>query len=141
MIPSNINVLLIEDDMVDQMAVKRAFEDAKIPNAIHVAKDGIEALDMLLGRNGKTAVPKPYCILLDINMPRMNGLEFLKAMRADASLRQTVVFVLTTSALTKDRTDAYELNVAGYILKSNVGEGFSKLIRMLDFYWNLVETP
>lgn len=141
MIPKNITVLLVEDDTVDQMAVRQAFEGAKIANPIVIAKDGVEALDILMGRNGRSALAKPYCILLDINMPRMNGIEFLRKLRAEPTIHQTVVFVLTTSSLAQDRKDAQELNIAGYILKSNVGEGFSKLIRLLDYYWNLVELP
>jgi CheY-like chemotaxis protein len=80
--------LLIEDDDIDIMHLKRSFAEMKIANPMVIANDGIEALDILLGRNGHKPLPKPYIIVLDLNMPRMNGLEFIKAIRESPALRQ-----------------------------------------------------
>lgn len=136
-----ITVLLVEDDEVDVEVVRRSFRKRKIANPIHVACDGIEALEKLRGSGGKLPLPHPFVILLDLNMPRMSGIEFLDELRRDPYLRTAVVFVLTTSNKDEDRVAAYDLNVAGYILKSNVGEGFIKMIEMLDHYWRIVELP
>jgi CheY-like chemotaxis protein len=133
--------LLIEDDEIDIMHLKRSFTQLKIANQMVVANDGIEALDILLGRNGHEALSKPYIILLDLNMPRMNGLEFMAALRAEPSLTSTVVFVLTTSNDEKDKLQAYEKHVAGYILKTEAGQSFIEALGMLDQYWRVVELP
>lgn len=134
-------VLLVEDDSVDQMAVQRAFQKAKIGNPILVAKDGIEALEMLRGEKGRARVTSPCLILLDLQMPRMNGIEFLTEIRKDPALRPLIVFVLTTSKDEEDRVNAYKFNVAGYIVKSDAGNGFLNLVTMLEHYWKIVELP
>lgn len=136
-----VRLLLIEDDAVDVMSVKRAFQQERIVNPIHVAKDGVEALDMLRGENGHEKVPRPYVVMLDLNMPRMGGLEFLTEIRADAQLKDSLVFVLTTSGNESDKQAAYGLNIAGYLVKSEVGPGFLKAIALLDHYWRVVEFP
>lgn len=138
---STVNVLLVEDNDVDREAVRRAFTRHRIGNPLHDAIDGIEALDMLRGTNGKTKIPRPYLILLDINMPRMNGIELLHALRDDAELRDSIVFILTTSKSDEDKMAAYGANVAGYILKSDVGAGFIRLVNLLDHYWRIVDFP
>jgi len=132
---SLVNVLLVEDDEVDIMAMRRAFGKRKLENPIHVAHDGLEALSLLY------RVPRPYIILLDINMPRMNGIEFLHALRKDANQKDAVVFVLTTSPAEQDRRAAYAANVAGYIEKSDVGKGFADLVDLLERYWSIVKLP
>ncbi|MEL6871004.1 MAG: response regulator [Pseudomonadota bacterium] len=132
-----VNVLLVDDDEVDVVTVRRAFERKRIANRIYVAKDGIDALDLL--RSGEIA--RPILILLDINMPRMNGLEFLREMRADPRHHNHVVFVLTTSSDQSDIFDAYELNIAGYMLKNEVGDGFVDAIGLIESYWRIVELP
>jgi CheY-like chemotaxis protein len=136
-----VTILLAEDDQIDAMAVQRGFAKLKIANPIQTAKDGIEAMDILKGRNGKERLRKPYVIMLDLNMPRMDRFEFLKALRDDPELKTSIVFVLTTSQLDEDRMKAYDANVAGYIVKSEAGEGFIDAIRMLDHYWRIVELP
>ena len=83
----------------------------------------------------------PSLIILDINMPRMNGLELLKAIREDARLRHLIVFVLTTSNDEKDKFEAYNLNVAGYMLKSDMGNSFIRAVELVDNYWRVVEFP
>ena len=89
-----VTIFLVEDDEVEAEAVTRAFRKAHIGNPIETARDGVEALERLRGQNGQQKLEKPYLILLDLNMPRMNGLEFLQELRGDADLSSTVVFVL-----------------------------------------------
>lgn len=136
-----LNVLLIEDDEIDIEAVQRAFKEQKILNPIHVARDGVEGLEMMRGENGQEKITSPYLILLDINMPRMNGFEFLDVVRADPQLNKSIIFVLTTSSDDEDKMRAYERHVAGYIVKSRAGIGFLDAVKMLDSYWRVVELP
>lgn len=136
-----VSILLVEDDDVDAKAVERGFRTLKLANPIHRAKNGVEALTLLRGSEKHEPLPRPYIILLDLNMPVMGGLEFLQAIREDAELQDSVVFVLTTSEADEDRVAAYHEHVAGYIVKSDVQDGFSKLIDMLDHYWRVVLLP
>jgi CheY-like chemotaxis protein len=136
-----VNVLLVEDDEVDRQAIRRAFKERKIGNPTYEARDGLEALDVLRGHNGRPRLARPYLILLDLNMPRMTGLEFLEQLRGDAGLRDSIVFVLTTSREEQDRIAAYDLNVAGYMLKSDVGQSFIDAVTMLEHYWTGVVFP
>jgi len=138
---ASINILLAEDDEVDVMAVKRAFRELRIANPLTVAKDGIEALEMLRSTNGCPPIPRPLIILLDLNMPRMGGLEFLSELRKDPKLHRCIVFVMTTSADEQDRVRAYDKNVAGYVLKHSPGHSFLEAISMLEHYWRVVELP
>ena len=131
-----LNILLVEDDEVDVMNVRRAFEKNHILNPLFIAGDGVEALQML--RDG--TVPKGRrLVLLDLNMPRMNGIEFLRELRQDPILRPTPVVVLTTSNADKDKVDAYDLNVAGYLLKPVTFTNFCDIMVALNKYWSLVE--
>ncbi|HCA43186.1 MAG TPA: two-component system response regulator, partial [Bacteroidetes bacterium] len=114
---SLINVLLVEDDEVDVMNVKRAFKKNNIKNQLFVAENGLEALNMLRDESDDKIVPMPRIILLDLNMPKMGGIEFLKEIRKDERLKNLSVFVMTTSNEDNDKVEAYNLNVAGYILK------------------------
>ncbi|XXR47806.1 response regulator [Sorangium sp. So ce381] len=133
-----LNIILVEDDTVDVMNVRRAFERGKITNPLWVAGDGVEGLDLLRGNQ----VPRDRrLVLLDLNMPRMNGIEFLRELRADVSLRATPVVVLTTSNDDRDKVDAYDLNVAGYLLKPVTFMSFVELMTALNRYWTLVEMP
>ncbi|MEZ4447664.1 MAG: response regulator [Polyangiaceae bacterium] len=136
-----MNILLVDDDNVDAMAVERAFKRAKIANPLHLARDGVEGLDMLRGKGGHEPLPKPYLIILDLNMPRMNGIEFLAELREDPNHRDAIVFVLTTSQADEDRAASYDKNVAGYLLKSKLGDGFLDLVELLDRYWRVVMLP
>jgi CheY-like chemotaxis protein len=133
-----LNILLVEDDEIDVMTVRRAFRKNNITNPLKVAGDGIEALEML--RSGEIPIENRI-ILLDINMPRMDGIEFLRELRADPALRSTTVVVLTTSNEDRDRIHAYELNVAGYILKPVTFVSFVESMTMLNKYWTLMEFP
>ena len=134
----SLNILLVEDDQVDVMNVTRAFERNKIANPLFVAPDGVEGLRML--RAGE--VPRERrIILLDLNMPRMNGIEFLAELRADPTLSHTPVVVLTTSDDERDKINAYNLNVAGYLLKPVTFVNFVEVMAALNKYWTLVELP
>jgi CheY-like chemotaxis protein len=133
-----LNILLVEDDEVDVMNVQRAFERNHLTNSLFVAGNGIEALEMLRGN----AIPKERrLVLLDLNMPKMNGIEFLEALRADPELSSTPVVVLTTSNDDQDKLDAYNFNVAGYLLKPVTFNSFCERMATLDKYWALVEMP
>ena len=133
-----MNILLVEDDEVDVMNVRRAFERNNVSNPLYVAGNGIEALEML--RNG-TVPSERRLILLDLNMPKMNGIEFLQALRADPELSSAPVVVLTTSNDDQDKIDAYNLNVAGYLLKPVTFSNFCERMTTLNKYWTLVEMP
>jgi CheY-like chemotaxis protein len=136
-----VNILLVEDDEVDIMNVQRAFRKNKINNPLYVVRNGIEALDALKGRNPELVIPLPRIILLDINMPKMGGIEFLSEMRQHPELRSISVFVMTTSNEESDKVAAYSLNVAGYILKPLSFEGFANAVSILHHYWHLCEMP
>ncbi len=137
----DVHVLLLEDDSLDVEAVHRAFKKARIANTVSVASDGVQGLEMLRGEGGHTPIPKPYIVILDLNMPRMDGIEFLEELRKDPEHHDAVVFVLTTSKADEDRAASYDKNVAGYIVKSNVGQGFLNVTEMLDHYWRVVMLP
>jgi DNA-binding NarL/FixJ family response regulator len=96
---------------------------------------------MLRGANGKAKPPSPYLLLVDLNMPRMNGIQLVKALRADEELRHTIAFILTTSKREDDKVAAYDLNVAGYIVKETAGQEFLNLVNLVDSYWRIVEMP
>ena len=133
-----LNILLVEDDQVDVMNVKRAFEKNRIANPLYVAADGLEGLRKL--RSGE--IPRERrLVLLDLNMPRMNGIEFLRELRQDPALHHTAVVVLTTSNDEKDKINAYDLNVAGYLLKPVTFVNFVEVMAALNKYWTLVELP
>jgi CheY-like chemotaxis protein len=133
-----LNILLVEDDEVDVMNVRRAFKKNNICNPLWVAGNGLDALEVLRG----SEMPNDRrLILLDLNMPRMNGIEFLRELREDPELRLTPVVVLTTSDDERDRVDAYNLNVAGYILKPVTLTNFVEAMATLNKYWSLVEMP
>lgn len=132
-----VTLLLIEDDDIDAMSITRAFKKMYISNKIIRANDGLEGLELL--RSG--AVPSPYIILLDLQMPRLNGIEFLEEIREDTKLAQSTVFVLTTSKSDEDITASYKKNIAGYFIKEQVGEGFLDIVKMLKGYWKIVHFP
>lgn len=130
-------ILLVEDDKVDAMAVKRAVKDLKIANPLRIAGDGEQALEYLRD----PSADRPCLILLDINMPRMNGIEFLRVAKADPELKLIPVVVLTTSKEDQDKFDSFELGVAGYMIKPADYLKFVELVRALDCYWTISESP
>jgi len=128
--PKPIRILLVEDDDGDAKALQRAFAKASIPNPIIRAMDGVEALEILRGENGRTKPDSPLMLLVDLNMPRMGGIELIEALRADAGLRHLVVFILTTSDSEEDRRAAANVNVAGYIVKGRASLDILGLINI-----------
>lgn len=135
---SPLNILLVEDDEVDVMNVKRAFDRNHITNPLFVASNGVEGLEKL--RSGEVPQGRRI-VLLDLNMPKMNGIEFLRELRSDPALAPTPVVVLTTSNNDRDKIDAFNLNVAGYLVKPVTFAEFSELMVTLNKYWTLVEMP
>lgn len=118
MTDSQVSLLLVEDDYLDIMNVERELKKLNINLPLYVARNGREALNMLRGEGGAQKIsPLPSVVLLDINMPKMNGIEFLEAVRADPTLRGLNVFITTTSNEESDRLAAQNLNVTGYIVK------------------------
>ena len=128
-------ILLVEDDRVDTMTVERAFKDLKVTNELAHTNNGEEALEYLRSPSSK----KPCVILLDLNMPKMNGIEFLKIAKADETLKKIPVVVLTTSKEDQDIVESFELSVAGYIVKPVDYKKFVEAIRTIDLYWTLNE--
>ena len=137
-------VLLIEDDPVDVMSVKRAFEKNSITNPLYVVGNGEEGL-AYLRREGKYTEPDsspiPTLILLDLNMPRMGGLEMLAIVKSDPDFQHIPIVILTTSDVDEDIKQSYKYGVAGYLVKPVTFEKFSKSIRVFDLYWTLSELP
>ena len=136
-----LNILLVEDDEVDVMTVQRAFREGQITNPLYIANNGIEALEMLRGEPGQPPVipPDRRIILLDLNLPRMNGLEFLRALRSDATIKSIPVIVFTTSNEQRDRLETYGLNIAGYIIKPTNFDNFMDALVTLNNYWTSCE--
>ena len=140
----NIPILLVEDDQVDVMTVQRAFKRNNIINPLTVVGNGLEALDYLHHRGvfaDHSAFPTPGIILMDINMPLMNGIECLKEIKADEHLRKLPVIMLTTSKEECDRVESFKLSVAGYIIKPVEFEKFVEAVKVLNLYWTLSELP
>jgi len=137
----DVSVLVVEDDEIDAIAIKRALFDEGLGNQVVHVVDGIEALECLRGQNGREKLCEPLFVLLDINMPRMNGHEFLSELSGDPALDDTVVFVLTTSDDQRDREAVYEKYADGYILKADLAGDYSTLASMLKNYWAMVAPP
>ncbi len=129
------HILLVEDDRVDAMTVKRALKEINVTNPLHLARNGVEALDFLRD----DAKPRPAIILLDLNMPKMNGVEFLNVVKQDDVLKRIPVIVLTTSREDQDRIDSFNLGVAGYMIKPADYLQFVEVMRTIKLYWTLSE--
>lgn len=130
-------ILLIEDDSVDAMMVKRALKDLNVKNLLVHTLNGEEALNHLRAESNGN----PCVILLDLNMPKMNGVEFLKVVKADDVLKSIPVVVLTTSQEEQDVFESFKLSAAGYIIKPVDYKKFVEAIRTVDIYWTLSELP
>lgn len=130
-------ILLVEDDQVDVMTVKRALEDIHVTNPVLNQENGEEALKFLRDPDNE----KPCIILLDLNMPIMNGIEFLQVIKQDALLKRIPVVVLTTSEEQPDKIKSFDLGVAGYMAKPVDYRQFVELMRTLDAYWTISEVP
>jgi CheY-like chemotaxis protein len=130
-----VTILLVEDDEIDVKALKWAFDKLKIANPLVVARDGVDAWETL------QTLSRPYLIITDINMPRMNGIELIRKIRQSEQFRDSIIFALTTSNDEEDKIAAYNLNVAGYMLKTDMGTSFQRAISLIDNYWKVVEFP
>jgi CheY-like chemotaxis protein len=130
-------ILLVEDDTVDAMTVKRALRDLKVCNSVAHVTNGEEALEYLQD----VTQPKPCLILLDINMPKMNGIELLKVLKADSDLHTIPVVMLTTSTNDRDIIQSFHLSAAGYMIKPVDYKQFVETIRTIDNYWRLSRIP
>ena len=133
----NLEIMLVEDDTVDVMTVKRALKDINVANHLIVASDGEEALTYLMDERNK----RPGIILLDLNMPRMNGIEFLTAAKKNGVLKSIPVVVLTTSREDQDKVDSFDLGVAGYMVKPVDYVQFVEVMKTINLYWTLSELP
>jgi CheY-like chemotaxis protein len=133
----NKPILLVEDDSVDAMTVRRALKELHVANPLEHVENGEEALTYLQDPKKE----RPCIILLDLNMPVMNGLEFLRVAKADAGLKRYPVVVLTTSDEEEDKIDSFNLGVAGYIRKPVEYLKFVEIMRTIDFYWTISEVP
>ncbi|AFZ44509.1 response regulator receiver protein [Halothece sp. PCC 7418] len=138
-----LNILLVEDDEVDVMTVQRAFKKNNLleDHQLFIANDGMQALQLLRGEGARKIPPNNRLVLLDLNMPKMGGIEFLHELRSDQSLKTTSVIVLTTSDEDRDKVEAYKFNVAGYILKPVTFDKFVETIAVIDEYWQLSQLP
>ena len=136
-----VSLLVVDDDDVDIMAIKRAMRKLNLANPIRTAHNGLEALDILRGGGGREKLPSPFIIVLDLNMPMMNGIDFLDELRSDQALRDSVVFVLSTSESKEDRRRAYQRNVAGYMVKAKTNNTYLDAVKMLYSYCAVVELP
>ena len=134
---SEISLLLVEDDRVDVMTVKRALKDLKVTNPLNITSNGEEALTFLQDERNQ----RPGIILLDLNMPRMNGIEFLKIIKQHKSLKRIPVIVLTTSEEEQDRIGSFNLGVAGYMIKPVDYLKFVEIMRTIHLYWTLSKLP
>lgn len=137
----DINFLLIEDNDLDAQILKRCLTKMGAASSIMRARDGLEGLELLREDQAKNIIPRPYVILLDINMPRMNGHEFLASLRAADDLKACQVFVLTTSDNRKDIDLAYQQNASGYIVKPNSSSELSTVLETLQAFWAVCEAP
>ncbi|KAF0199903.1 MAG: response regulator receiver [Bacteroidetes bacterium] len=133
----NKTILLVEDDMIDAMTVKRALKELNVINPVDTVENGEEALEFL--RDSKNELPG--IILLDLNMPRMNGIEFLGIAKKDEKLKHIPVIILTTSLEEIDRIDTFSLGVAGYMVKPVDYKQFVEVIKAIKLYWSLSELP
>ena len=131
----NTPILLVEDDEVDLMTVRRALKEIHVTNPLQIAGNGEDALAILRDPANR----HPGIILLDLNMPRMNGVEFLRIIKADAELRRIPVVVLTSSREEQDRAESFNLSIAGYMIKPVDYRQFVEVVRTIDLYWTLSE--
>jgi DNA-binding NarL/FixJ family response regulator len=133
----DITLFVVEDDDVDFMAISRSFKKMRIANPVVRAKNGEEALTLLQ----QEKVQYPYIILLDLRMPKLSGIDLLKAIRKDKLLCCATVFVLTSSDNERDIIETHKLNVAGYFVKELAGKEFIDVVALLEGYWRIAQLP
>lgn len=136
-----LHIILVEDDEVDAEAIERAFGALGVAVKTTRFADGRMAIDALRSAWGSQLQAEPHVILLDLNMPRMNGLAFLDELRKEPVLRRSIVFALTGSELEEDKAAAYDRRVAGYLVKPHLGHDYSALRELLDVYYQAIEFP
>jgi len=139
-----VEVLLVEDNVNDQELTLRALKKKNLCNRIHVVNDGAEALDFIFGKGsyaGRTVADLPKVVLLDIKLPKVNGIEVLKAVKADAGLRRVPIVMLTSSKEGPDIEECYNLGANSYIVKPVDFEKFTEAVVQLGFYWLLTNQP
>jgi CheY-like chemotaxis protein len=136
MLSKDESILLIEDDRVDIMTVQRALQKNEISNPLHIARTGLEALSMLRGDSGFEKIPAPALILLDLNLPKMSGIEFLRKLRNDPELKELHIIVLTSSNEPKDRAAAFEYDVDDYIVKPHSFDEFTRAMATILAFWD-----
>lgn len=136
MLNKDETIMLIEDDRVDIMTVQRALKKNNISNPLHIARTGLEALDMLRGTNGAQKIsPLPALVLLDLNLPKMSGIDFLRELRNDSELKSLHIIVLTSSNEPKDRAAAFEYEVDDYIVKPHSFDEFTRAVATILALW------
>lgn len=137
MLDKDAEILLVEDDRVDIMTVQRALKKNAVSNPLHVARTGLEALDMLRGNGDCEKLdPPPVLILLDLNLPKMSGIEFLREVRADPDLKSLRIIVLTSSNEPRDREAAFQYDVDDYIVKPHSFDEFSRAMATILELWD-----
>ena len=130
-------ILLVEDDIVDQMTIQRALKDIQVTNPLFIVNNGEDALAFLKSNRSSPI----WIILLDLNMPKMNGIEFLRIIKKDKLYKKTPVIVLTTSKEESDIIESYNLGVAGYMIKPVDYPKYVEVVKTINSYWNLSERP
>ena len=130
-----IEILLVEDSEPDILLTEEAFSEARVPNRLHIVRDGEEALQFLRREGEHAQAPRPDVILMDINMPRKNGLEVLEEIKADADLRSIPVLILTTSQAEDDVRRSYSGHASSYVVKPVGFENFLQAIRAFEEFW------
>ena len=139
--PKDIKILLVEDNPDDVELTLRAFKKHNLANHITVARDGEEALDILFQRNDKSANERPDLILLDLKLPKVDGLEVLKQVKGDSRTKIIPVVILTSSKEENDRAESYSLGVNSYLRKPVNFEKFTEVVMQLGLYWLLLNEP
>lgn len=136
-------ILLVDDDELELKATRAAFDKAQIPSPLYVARDGLQALAWLRGDHAAASAPRPGLVLLDLNMPHMNGIAFLSALRAEADeeLQRIPVVVMTTSTEERERHEAYRLGAAGFIVKPVRFGDFVNICKVVHNYWHHCTLP
>ena len=139
-LPKHIEILLVEDSPADVLLTREAFEQNKIVNTLHVAEDGIQAMDFLHRYGAYASAPRPDLILLDLNLPRKNGREVLAEIKADPDLKKIPIVVLTTSGAEEDILRAYNLNANCYVVKPVGFDNFMEAMQSIRHFWFSVVT-
>jgi CheY-like chemotaxis protein len=138
--PKHIEILLVEDSPTDVLIAREALTEAKLYNTIHVADDGIEAMDFLYRRGKFASAPRPGLILLDLNLPRKNGREVLAEIKADDNLKNIPVVVLTTSSDEEDILKSYDLHANCYVIKPVEFPNFVRAVQSIQQFWFSIVT-